>query len=275
VDRRVYRAGQFAQKAAVSVRTLRYYDKERLLAPSGHTESGYRLYTDADLVKLQRILALKFLGFSLEEIKVLVRSGPHRLEDVLAQQKAMMRDKRTQLDRIVQALDRTEELLRAGRCDWDDLVHVIEEIQMDQNKEWVKKYFTPEQQQQMAELSAQSYSEPARAKLAERGPWTEADQERASAQWAAVYSEARRLTAAGADPAGAEAQALAQQHATLVAAFTGGDPEVAAGLKQFWQKHNALPEAQRPIQSPAPLSPAEQAFLNQALTVYGQRQQQA
>src|SRR5205085_5128685 len=106
-------------------------------------------------------------------------------------------------------------------------------IQMDQNKDWVKKYLTPEQQLQMETLSAQSYSESARAKLAERGPWSEADQERASAQWEAVYAEARRLTAAGADPAGAEAQALAQQHSALVGAVTGDDPELMERLKKF------------------------------------------
>src|SRR5262245_24745220 len=114
VDQRFYRAGQFARKAAVSIRTLRYYDQEGLLAPSGYTESGYRLYSDGDLVNLQQILALKFLGFSLEEIKVLLRSRPHSLQDVLAQQKAMMRDKRTQLDGIIAAIEGTEKLLQAG-----------------------------------------------------------------------------------------------------------------------------------------------------------------
>lgn len=269
---RYYRAGQFAQKGSVSIRTLRFYDKEGLLCPSGHTESGYRLYTDDDLGNLERILALKFLGFSLEEIKALVQSGPQKLRDVLAQQKGMMRDKRAQLDRILQAIEQTEKRLRAGRCDWEDLVLVIKEMQMDQNKEWVKKYFTPEQQQRLGGLVAESYSESAREKLATRAterPWTEADQERVSAQWAAVHAEARRLAAAGADPAGPEAQALAQQHHDLIQAFTGGDPEVAAGLKQFWQKHNALPEGERPVQ--IPLRPTEQQFLHQALAAYGQR----
>ena len=70
MGRRFYHTGQFARKVAVSVRTLRYYDRVGLLRPAQHTEAGYRLYTDADLVRLQQILALKFLGFSLEEIKL-------------------------------------------------------------------------------------------------------------------------------------------------------------------------------------------------------------
>jgi DNA-binding transcriptional MerR regulator len=271
LDRGFYPAGQFARKASVSIRTLRYYDQEGLLPPSRVTAAGYRLYTDADLGNLQQILALKFLGFSLEEIKALLRAEPRNLADVLAQQKAMMHAKRTQLDGIIQAIEQTEQLLQAGECDWDALVNVIQVIQMDQNKEWVNKYLTPEQQQQMQHLTEQSYSDTAKEKLAARAQgWTEADQQQANAQWAAIWDGAKRLTAAGADPAGPEAQALAQQHNALIAAFTGGDPDIRSGLQQWWQHHDELPTAQRPFQ--APLTAPEQAFLDQALAVSRQHQ---
>lgn len=273
MDRQFYPIGRFARKAAVSIRTLRYYDQEGLFSPSHVTAAGYRLYSDADLVNLQQILALKFLGFSLDEIRVLLRSGPRHLQDVLAQQKAMMAAKRAQLDGIIAALDETTRLLATGRCDWDALVNVIQVIQMEQNKEWVNKYLTPEQQQKMQELSEQSYNEAARAKMAPRMvEWTAADQERASAQWAAVGAEIARLVAGGADPAGPEAQALARQFSDLIAQFTGGDPDITAGLGNWWRNHNALPAAERPIQaSPYNPSPEGQAFLNQALAIYRQR----
>ena len=83
MDRRLYPSGKFAQKALVSVRTLRYYDKEGLLSPTEYSEAGYRLYSDEDLVNLQQILALKFLGFALDEIKVFIKRGPRSLERVL------------------------------------------------------------------------------------------------------------------------------------------------------------------------------------------------
>src|SRR5438128_10142424 len=73
LDSHFYHTGQFAQKADVSVRTLRYYDKVGLLSPSYYTEAGYRLYTDTDFSRLQQILALKFLGFSLREINQCLR----------------------------------------------------------------------------------------------------------------------------------------------------------------------------------------------------------
>ena len=63
-----YKTGEFAKMANVSLRTIRYYDKKGLLKPSAKTEKGYRLYTDEDFVKLQEILSLKYLGFSLDEI---------------------------------------------------------------------------------------------------------------------------------------------------------------------------------------------------------------
>jgi DNA-binding transcriptional MerR regulator len=271
VDQRFYRSGQFARKAAVSIRTLRYYDQEGLLAPSQVSEAGYRLYTDEDLVNLQQILALKFLGFSLDEIKGLLRAHPRSLRDVLTQQKAMMEAKRSQLDGIIQAIGETEKLLQTGQCDWEALVHVIQVIQMEQNHDWVKKYLTPEQIEQMQHLSAQAYSEEAQARLRARAQvstWTEADQEQANAQWGAIYADMARLAAANADPAGAEAQALAARHSALVAAFTGGDPEIGVGLQRWWQAHDVLPPAQQPV-SP-PVNGAAQAWMHQALTIYRQ-----
>src|SRR5205807_2485849 len=108
VGRRFYRSGQFARKVSVSVRTLRYYDTVGLLSPTQHTEAGYRLYSDDDLASLQQILALKFLGFSLEEIKDCLRRGPHRLQEALAAQRMMMREKRSQIDMVIRAIEETE-----------------------------------------------------------------------------------------------------------------------------------------------------------------------
>ena len=64
-----YSSGDFARMAQVSVRTIRFYDKQNILKPSYVTPAGARFYTDSDFVKLQQILLLKYLGFSLEEIK--------------------------------------------------------------------------------------------------------------------------------------------------------------------------------------------------------------
>jgi DNA-binding transcriptional MerR regulator len=263
VDRQLYRAGEFARKASVTIRTLRFYDTEGLLAPSQLSQAGYRLYSDDDLADLQQILALKFLGFSLEEIKRLRAVGPQRLSDVLAQQKAMLHEKRAQLAKVIEAIEENERLLQSSEWDWDSLVQVIQAMQMDQNNDWVKKYFTPEQQQQMNNLSQASYSEEARNALAARGPWTEEDQKKADTQWEAVGAELKRLTAANADPAGAEAQALAKQYQALISAFTGGNAAVNEGLKNWWKGYAEMPASQRPFQMP--WGEAEGKFLDKVL----------
>ncbi|MGE3269571.1 MAG: MerR family transcriptional regulator [Chloroflexota bacterium] len=263
MKRQVYSTGRFAARASVSVRTLRFYDRTGLLTPTERTEAGYRMYTDEDFPRLQQVLALKFLGLSLEEIKRCLATGPERLQESLARQKAMVKEKRAQLDAILRAIDEAEQHLAAEDSTLDSAIRVIEVIQMQQDREWVSKYFTPEQREQMQQLLVESYSESARAKLEARGPWTEADQQRADVAWGAVNGELSRLTAAGADPAGPEGQAWAASFNDLIGQFTQGDPELAAGMANFWKRHNALPPEQRPIA--IRYSAEEQAFMNAAL----------
>jgi DNA-binding transcriptional MerR regulator len=272
LDQRYYPISQFARKASVSVRTLQYYDKEGLLPPSKYTESGYRLYTDEDLANLQNILALKFLGFSLEEIRVLLQTGPRGLQEVLVQQKAMMKEKRAQIDAIIRAIEETEKLLQAGQCDWESIIRVIRVIQMEQKKDWVNKYFTPEQRKKMEELSRKSYSEEAQRKMAEWGEWTEEDQKRVDQQYAYIGKELKRLVAEGANPANPEAQAIAKLQCGLIFQFTKGDPDIEAGLKTWWQNYNSLPDEEKP--PIAPWSEEESAFLNKAVQIYKSKSQQ-
>lgn len=260
---RYYTTGRFAQRASVSVRTLRFYDRAGLLEPSERTEAGYRMYTDEDFPRLQQVLALKFLGLSLDEIKRCLAAGPRRLQESLGQQKAMMREKRAQLDAILQAIEEAERHLEAEQSTFETVVRVIEVIQMQQQNDWVNKYLTPEQQQATQELIETSYSESARQKLAARGPWTEEDQARATEQWAWIATELKRLVAAGADPAGEEAQAWASRFNGLISAFTQNDPEIEAGLNTWWKQHNELPPERQPV-GPQ-YTPEEQQFMNAAL----------
>jgi DNA-binding transcriptional MerR regulator len=273
LDQQLYHIGQFACKASVSIRTLRYYDKMGLLKPTHYSEAGYRLYTSEDLVSLQQILALKFLDFSLEEIKCCLQVGPKGLPEVLAQQKAMLREKRAQLDTIVEAIEKTEQLLQTDQCDWEAIVSVIQVIQMNQKNDWQNKYFTPEQRQKMQELSDMAYTEEARQKLKmyHPGEWTEEDQKRVDEQYAWLAAELKRLVAAGADPASPEAQAVAKLKNDLLFAFTQGDPDIEASLQKYAELYNALPAQERPFDM-APYSEEEAEFLNKALEIYQQRQ---
>lgn len=273
MDRGFYHTGQFAEKASVTVRTLRFYDKVGLLSPSEYTEAGYRLYTDADFFRLQQILALKFLGFSLAEIRACLRVEPHRLSESLAQQRAMMQERRAQLDAIIQAIDKTEKLLQTNEQAWDSVVKVIQVMQMTQANDWRRKYLTEEQMQQMEELSKKSYTDEDRQKLAEWGKgWSEEDQRVATQRWDEVIATMKLLASTSQDPAGAEAQALAGRWSALIQEFTRGDAGIFKGLGNYYKNMGELPAEQRPM--PMPYSKEEWAFMQQALDIYQQKQGQ-
>src|SRR6202035_5834422 len=125
-------------------------------------------------------------------------------------------EKRGQIDAVLHAIEQAEILLQNEQGNWESIINVIQVMHMEQDKAWVNKYLTPEQQQKMAEVSQKAYSPEAAQKLAEWGKnWTEEDQKRASQQWDEVFAQLRRLVAEGQDPAGAEGQALAKQQSTL------------------------------------------------------------
>ncbi|MGE7625540.1 MerR family transcriptional regulator [Viridibacillus sp. NPDC096237] len=71
--------GQLAKRTGVTIRTLRYYDTIGLLIPTDYKEGGHRLYNLNDLLRLQQIQSLKFIGFSLKDIADLLES--HYIEE--------------------------------------------------------------------------------------------------------------------------------------------------------------------------------------------------
>ena len=82
------------------------------------------------------MLALKFLGFSLDEIKAVLAAPPVGLRETLDQQSAMLRQRREQLDAVITAVERAQRLIDSDDCDWDAVASVIRAIQMNQSTEW-------------------------------------------------------------------------------------------------------------------------------------------
>jgi DNA-binding transcriptional MerR regulator len=274
LNRRLYSTGQFAIHATVTRRTLRYYDRVGLLHPRQHTESGYRLYSDDDLVRLQQILGLKYLGFSLQEIKACLDAGPQQMVEVLTQQKAMLSERRRQLDAIYRALDEAERLASSGAATWDSVTSVIRLMQMEQNNEEMKQHLTPEQREKMRELFEAAYSSAAQQELAKRlaaagDPQSPTAQE-ARSRWFAVATEAQRLAATGADPAHPEAQALAMRKLELIAEFSQGNAEIESGVQKLMAQLGSLPEDAWPLSHPqkAPIDSTGAAFLDRAVAIY-------
>ena len=67
----MFRVHEFAQLAGVTVKALHHYDRLGLLKPR-RADSGYRIYVERDLERLEQIVALKFLGLPLKQIKILL-----------------------------------------------------------------------------------------------------------------------------------------------------------------------------------------------------------
>lgn len=103
-----YKTGQFAKLANVSERTIRYYDKIGLLKPSFVMENGYRQYSDLDLLTLQKILSLKHLGFSIEEIFPMVMDNTN-LKESFELQIDLIEDKINHLQSLKDALKRARQ----------------------------------------------------------------------------------------------------------------------------------------------------------------------
>lgn len=123
-----YSSGEFARMAQVSVRTIRFYDKQNILKPSYVTPAGARFYTDSDFIKLQQVLLLKYLGFSLDDIKNMTIDNTdfHFLFHSLSTQKKLMEDKIEQMELVKDAIDNTILALEnEQQIDWRQMLHLI------------------------------------------------------------------------------------------------------------------------------------------------------
>jgi DNA-binding transcriptional MerR regulator len=264
LNKRLYHSNEFAKKSSVSVRTLQFYDKKGLLSPTEYTQAGFRLYSDDDLVKLQRILALKFLGFSLTEIKALIGEESDKFQTALRAQKAMMLDKRRQIDSIIKAIERIENM-ENDTMNYDAIVKVIGVIQMNLKPEWVSKYLTADERKTMRNLAKQSFSEDALKKLTK-----EEFTEEIHDQYSYFYEELRRLAAHNTDPASQEAQNLAQYLMDLNRRRSQGwDQEILAGMKKSWEHFHSLPEEKKP--KIYALTTEERELIKQACAILSKR----
>ncbi len=129
-----YSSGQFAEMAHISIRTVRYYDKINILNPSYVTEAGARFYTDDDFVRLQQILLLKYLGFSLEDIRTLTVEDTdyHMLRHSLEMQLKLVRERIEQMQMVEQAIEDTTSAIENNQnVDWSQMLNLIHLTNME------------------------------------------------------------------------------------------------------------------------------------------------
>ena len=221
----MYQAHEFAELAGVTVRTLHHYDRVGLLKPR-RNGAGYRLYAERDLERLEHIVALKFLGLSLKQIKTLLGKTRFELSDALALQRTVLENRRELLNRTITAVEEAEEALRQGsRPDAAVLRRIIEVIEMQSSGNWTDKYYSAE----------------ARAKIdARKQEWSPELQERVSREWTDLFRDIEASLEE--DPASETAQALVDRWCNLVGQFTKGDQQVSEGLNRLWADRGNWPD---------------------------------
>jgi len=241
-----YLIKEFADLTKVTVRTLHFYDQIGLLKPSFQKANGYRVYTDEDLLRLQQIVTLKFMGFSLEQIKDLLgRKGYEVVKSLKVQAEAVQ----DEISRLRQASRAIAQVLRQlesdGSINHKKLIHIMEVIQMgeDVKKAWQEKFFTEAELKEFAEIG-KKYTPETMAAYQQR--WTDL-----------IEEIKKNLTA---DPAGAVAQSLAGRWVDLLNEGYGEHPKLKAKIGQAY-KTGAIPAGRRPF------GPEVWEFIHKALAV--------
>lgn len=239
------KAKEFAERTGVSVRTLHFYDQVGLLAPSARTDAGYRLYGESDLERMEQILALRFVGLGLDQIKTLLEGPPQRLVDALAMQREIMLEEKRRLDIVLGAIHEAELALAHGSDDerWRAVRNVIEAFKMKNDMSWTEKYYSPEAIERLAQMRASTPPD-----VIEKG----------ERDWAELIAEVE-AAAKTEDPTSERARELAQRWCGLVNQFTKGDPGVADGLRKLWTDSTHWPKDFK-----KPYSDEAEAFIRKA-----------
>ena len=142
------KVGELARRTGLTVRTLHHYDEIGLLRPSLHTPAGHRLYAAAEITRLQQVLSLRQLGFSLEEIRdALGRSG-YSVREVIELHLARLKERVELQRRLAVRLETLASRLDAtGEVSVDELLRAMEEMTM------MEKMYSPEQMRQFQEVA--------------------------------------------------------------------------------------------------------------------------
>lgn len=220
---------EFSTLTKVSVRTLHHYDEITILKPSVRLSNGYRLYSEQDLLKLQQIVALKFFGFNLKQIKHILDQKLDVFEH-LKKQKTSLLEQIKHFEQVGQMLDQLIVQAKDGKSfEWSRIIQLIGVYQMTKeltkklDNQWMAKVFSPDQLKQFNEIG-QKFSE---EELDAHGKRWEQLMEKVNAH-------------KHEDPASAIGQQLAKEWMDLLDEVYGDYPELKDAMSLAY-KYNKIP----------------------------------
>lgn len=188
--------GEVTELTGVTVRTLHHYDEIGLLRPSGRTDAGYRLYSYADLARLQEILGWRAFGFGLGDIAAMLDDPAHDRLGTLRRQRELVEREAERLGALGRALD--------------DAIEAEEKGQTMSEQVMFEGFDPTEYEDEARERwgDTEAYRESARRTAA----YGETEWREIRAEWDAIVAELAAVMAAG-EPADSErACAAAERH---------------------------------------------------------------
>ncbi len=210
------KVGDLAKQTGVSVRTLHYYDEIGLLSPSRRTETGYRLYIEDDIIRLQQIVSLRQIGFSLEQIRECLEQSQFSPHHVVQLHLSKLKE---QMELQQQLYARLEAI--AAHLQSAETISIEEFIQLIEVTMMVENYYTPEQLDYLQERRQIVGEERIR---------------QVEAQWQELIEQARTAMQNDIDPTSEAVQKLARRSQELIQEFTGGDAGIERSLNQMYQQ---------------------------------------
>jgi MerR family transcriptional regulator, thiopeptide resistance regulator len=210
------KVGELAKRTGLTVRTLHHYDEIALLRPSLHTESGHRLYTLRDLARLQQIVSLRQLGFSLDQVRECLERPDFSPLEVIGMHAARLREQIGLQERLCERLDAIAAHLRAaGDVSADEFLKKIEGMTM------IESYYTPEQMEYLKKRRELVGDD--RIKQVEK-------------EWPELIAQVRAEMQKGTAPTAPAVLELARRWTGLVNEFTGGDQGIERSVGRLWKE---------------------------------------
>jgi MerR family transcriptional regulator, thiopeptide resistance regulator len=210
------RVGELARRTGLTIRALHHYDEIGLVRPSRHSEAGYRLYTSGDIARLQQVVSLRQLGFSLEEIRGCLEEPGFSPRELLRQHIDRLKEKITMQRELCERLESIVAHFRAAEdVSAEEFLQTIERMIMIEN------YYTPEQLNDLKQR---------------RDQIGEDRINQSHTDWAELIAAVRAEKERGTDPGDPKVVALARRWMALVNEFTGGDPGISRSLGRLWNE---------------------------------------
>jgi DNA-binding transcriptional MerR regulator len=213
-----WKVGELAKRVGLTVRTLHHYDQIGLFSPSQTTESGHRIYSEADVRTFQQIMSLKQLGFALEAIRDMINNPAYDPVAILSLQLSRLDE---QIDTLRTLRDRVQAIrdqVQVGQPVSSELfLAVIQMMNLMQSP-----HFNPEQIDRIKGRYL-SLTADVRDQLAANGQQ--------------YLSEFRRYLDLGKAPTDPDVVTLARRWKDEMAAFLPADEQLTKSAERYYQEN--------------------------------------